>query len=119
MTRAALEENFLGREVLFRQARKPLLEKTQGHYPAPLRALEAVRAGVPEGLREAGSSAEARLFGELVVSPVARRLMEIFFATTALKKDNGTDDPAVKARAGGAVGVLGGGLMGAASPTSP
>ena len=24
--------------------------------------------------------------------------MEIFFATTALKKDNGTDDPAVKAR---------------------
>jgi 3-hydroxyacyl-CoA dehydrogenase/enoyl-CoA hydratase/3-hydroxybutyryl-CoA epimerase len=39
--------------------------------------------------------------------------MGIFFATTALKKDNGTKDPAVKARPVRSVGVLGGGLMGA------
>ena len=38
--------------------------------------------------------------------------MEIFFATTALKKDTGVDDPAVKPRPVRAVGVLGGGLMG-------
>jgi 3-hydroxyacyl-CoA dehydrogenase/enoyl-CoA hydratase/3-hydroxybutyryl-CoA epimerase len=38
--------------------------------------------------------------------------MEIFFATTALKKDNGTDDPAVTPRPVERVGVLGGGLMG-------
>ena len=59
-----------------------------------------------------GLEREARLFGELAVSPIARRLMEIFFATTALKKDNGTGDPAVKARKVERVGVLGGGLMG-------
>ena len=39
--------------------------------------------------------------------------MEIFFAQSALKKDNGVDDPAVKPRPVAKVGVLGGGLMGA------
>jgi 3-hydroxyacyl-CoA dehydrogenase / enoyl-CoA hydratase / 3-hydroxybutyryl-CoA epimerase len=107
----ALEENFLGREVLFRQARKMTLEKTRGHYPAPLRALDAVEYGYRAGFAK-GLEREAKLLGELSVTPVARRLMEIFFATTALKKDNGTDDPAVKPRRVERVGVLGGGLMG-------
>jgi 3-hydroxyacyl-CoA dehydrogenase/enoyl-CoA hydratase/3-hydroxybutyryl-CoA epimerase len=108
---AALEENFLGREVLFRQARKQLLAKTGGHYPAPEKALEAVKHGYDKGF-PAGLEREAKLFGELAVSAVARRLMEIFFATTALKKDNGTPDPSVKPRPVASVGVLGGGLMG-------
>ena len=38
--------------------------------------------------------------------------MEIFFATTALKKDNGVDDPTVKPRPVEKVVVLGAGLMG-------
>jgi 3-hydroxyacyl-CoA dehydrogenase/enoyl-CoA hydratase/3-hydroxybutyryl-CoA epimerase len=38
--------------------------------------------------------------------------MGIFFAQNALKKENGTKDPSVKARPVGSVGVLGGGLMG-------
>ncbi|HEU4383372.1 MAG TPA: fatty acid oxidation complex subunit alpha FadJ [Anaeromyxobacteraceae bacterium] len=109
--RLALEENPLGREVLFRQARRKLLEKTQGRYPAPEKALEAVKHGYDKGF-PAGLEREARLFGELAVSAVARRLMEIFFAQTALKKDNGTPDPAAKPRPVASVGVLGGGLMG-------
>jgi 3-hydroxyacyl-CoA dehydrogenase / enoyl-CoA hydratase / 3-hydroxybutyryl-CoA epimerase len=111
VTRVALEENFLGREVLFRQARKAVLAKTKGHYPAPLRALEAIEHGYQKGFAK-GLEREAQLFGALAVSDVARRLMEIFFATTALKKDNGTDDPSVKPRKVERVGVLGGGLMG-------
>ncbi|MFZ5470589.1 MAG: fatty acid oxidation complex subunit alpha FadJ [Myxococcota bacterium] len=107
----ALEDNPLGRKLLFEQAKKQLFKKTKGHYPAPQKALEAVRVGLEEGM-EAGFSAEARLFGELVVSDVSKRLVEIFFATTALKKENGTDDPKVKARPVRKVGVLGGGLMG-------
>jgi 3-hydroxyacyl-CoA dehydrogenase/enoyl-CoA hydratase/3-hydroxybutyryl-CoA epimerase len=111
LTQLALEENFLGREVVLRQARKQVLAKTKGHYPAPLAALDAVEHGLKHGMA-AGLAREAKRFGELSVSPVARRLMEIFFATTALKKDNGTGDPAVKPRPVERVGVLGGGLMG-------
>lgn len=107
----ALEENPLGRKILFDQAKKQLLKKTHGHYPAPLKALEAIRVGLDDGF-DAGLEAEARLFGELVMSDVSRRLVEIFFATTALKKDNGTDDPKVKPREVKKIGILGGGLMG-------
>jgi 3-hydroxyacyl-CoA dehydrogenase/enoyl-CoA hydratase/3-hydroxybutyryl-CoA epimerase len=108
----ALEENPVGRRILFQQARKALLSKTRGHYPAPEKALEAVRIGVEKGAEE-GYRAEANLFGELVVSEVSRRLVEIFFATNALKKDNGTDDRSVKARPVHKIGMLGAGLMGA------
>ncbi|WP_224364610.1 fatty acid oxidation complex subunit alpha FadJ [Hyalangium versicolor] len=107
----ALEANPLGRKILFDQARKQLLRKTRGKYPAPEKALEAIRVGVESG-RKAGLEAEARLFGELVVSDVSKRLVEIFFATTALKKENGTSNPDVKAREVKKIGVLGGGLMG-------
>jgi 3-hydroxyacyl-CoA dehydrogenase / enoyl-CoA hydratase / 3-hydroxybutyryl-CoA epimerase len=111
-TELALEDNPVGRKVLFDQARKQLLKKTRGKYPAPEKALEAVRAGLEAGL-EKGLEVEARLFGELAVSDVSRRLVEIFFATTQLKKENGTNDPKVHAREVNKVGVLGGGLMGA------
>jgi len=107
----ALEANPLGRKILFDQARKQLLKKTRGKYPAPEKALEAIRVGVESG-RKAGLEAEARLFGELVVSDVSKRLVEVFFATTALKKENGTSDPSVKPREVKKIGVLGGGLMG-------
>jgi len=108
----ALEENPVGRKILFQQARKALLAKTHGHYPAPEKALEAVRIGIEKGADE-GYRAEAQLFGELVVSDVCKRLVEIFFATQALKKDTGVDDPAVKPRKVQKVAMLGAGLMGA------
>jgi 3-hydroxyacyl-CoA dehydrogenase/enoyl-CoA hydratase/3-hydroxybutyryl-CoA epimerase len=108
---ALLEENPLGRSLLFSQAKKQLLKKTRGHYPAPEKALEAMKHGYEKGFAE-GLALEARSFGELAVSDVSRRLVEIFFAQTALKKDSGVADPAVKPRKVERVGVLGGGLMG-------
>jgi 3-hydroxyacyl-CoA dehydrogenase/enoyl-CoA hydratase/3-hydroxybutyryl-CoA epimerase len=108
----ALEDNPLGRKLLFDQAKKQLLKKTHGHYPAPEKALEVIRAGLEHGTR-AGLEAEAAAFGELAVSDVSRRLVELFFASTTLKKENGTKDPKVKGLPVKKLGVLGGGLMGA------
>jgi 3-hydroxyacyl-CoA dehydrogenase/enoyl-CoA hydratase/3-hydroxybutyryl-CoA epimerase len=110
-TELALEDNPLGRAFLFDQARKQLLKKTRGHYPAPERALEVVRIGMDKGM-EAGLKAEAQAFGELLVTDVSHRLREIFFATTELKKDRGVADAAVKAHPVHKLAVLGGGLMG-------
>ena len=106
-----LEDNPLGRKVVFDTARKRLLARTHGNYPAPERALEAVRIGLARP--EDGYAAEARFFGELAVSPQARQLMGIFLATTALKKDTGVADASVTPRPVNKVGVLGAGLMGA------
>jgi 3-hydroxyacyl-CoA dehydrogenase / enoyl-CoA hydratase / 3-hydroxybutyryl-CoA epimerase len=108
----ALEENPVGRKLLFQQARKALLAKTRGKFPAPERALEAVRTGFDKN-HEEGYRAEHEIFGELVVSEVSRRLVEIFFATQALKKDNGTDDASVKGARTTKIAMLGAGLMGA------
>lgn len=106
-----LEDNPLGRKVLFDTARKKLRQKTRGNYPAPEKALEAIRIGASD--TAAGYEAEARLFGELVVSPEAASLMSIFFATTALKKDTGVDDAAIAPRPVESIGMIGAGLMGA------
>ena len=75
------------------QAREAAAQEDRGNYPAPERILDVLeRFGRADGF-EASKEAEAKAFGELVVSETAHRLMEIFFATTALKKDTGVDDP--------------------------
>jgi 3-hydroxyacyl-CoA dehydrogenase/enoyl-CoA hydratase/3-hydroxybutyryl-CoA epimerase len=107
----AIEDNALGRSLLWRQAKAQLLKKTKGHYPAPEAAMDAIRAGVEAGAA-AGYATEARLFGEMCVSEVSRRLVEIFFATTALKKDSGVDNVKQKPLTVEKLGVLGAGLMG-------
>jgi 3-hydroxyacyl-CoA dehydrogenase/enoyl-CoA hydratase/3-hydroxybutyryl-CoA epimerase len=108
----ALTKNPVGRKVLFDQARKQLHKQTRGNYPAQDLIIDIVRTGLEDGF-EAGLAAEARGFGRLLTTPEAANLMSIFFATTALKKDSGVDDPSVKPRAIEKVGMLGAGLMGA------
>lgn len=107
-----LEDNAIGRRVLFQQARKKLLDKTRGNYPAPERIVDAVEAGIEQGFED-GLKLEARFFGELAVSPEANQLMNIFFATQTLKKGSGLGRKKVNPRPIEQVGVLGAGLMGA------
>jgi 3-hydroxyacyl-CoA dehydrogenase/enoyl-CoA hydratase/3-hydroxybutyryl-CoA epimerase len=108
---AALTGNPAGRALLFRTAKAALLRGTKGNYPAPERALEVIAHGIAHGMEE-GLKLEARRFGELAVTDVSRRLVEIFFASTALKKDRGVDDPKIEPRKVERVGILGGGFMG-------
>ncbi|MBN1962253.1 MAG: fatty acid oxidation complex subunit alpha FadJ [Deltaproteobacteria bacterium] len=105
--RAALETNALGQQLLFNQAQKQLFKKTRGNYPAPLKAIEAIQHGLSQG-QKAGLEFEAEQFGMLAVSPQAKALMSLFFATRELKKDSGVD-----ARPVTHLLVQGGGLMGA------
>jgi 3-hydroxyacyl-CoA dehydrogenase/enoyl-CoA hydratase/3-hydroxybutyryl-CoA epimerase len=107
-----LDRSPVGRKIVYAQAEKTVLKKTGGHYPAPLAALEAVRTGLEEGM-ERGLEVERRRFGELAVGTVSRRLVQIFFATSALKKDDGLP-PGVTAtpREVELVAVIGSGFMG-------
>lgn len=111
-----LEDNPIGRAIVFRKARDGVLAKTQGNYPAPLAALRAVQARYERG-REAGYREEARAFGEMAMSDESRQLVFLFFATTALKKDSGVDAPAPTPRPIETLGVIGAGFMGAGIAT--
>ena len=108
-----LERNPLGRRVVFKKARDSVMEKTAGHYPAPLAALDAVQAGYARGF-DAGLKEESRLFGEMAMTDVSRQLVFLFFASNSLKKDPGVDVAEVpRAREVHTLGVLGAGFMGA------
>jgi 3-hydroxyacyl-CoA dehydrogenase/enoyl-CoA hydratase/3-hydroxybutyryl-CoA epimerase len=111
-TSLLLEHNPLGRSVVFKKARESVMQKTHGHYPAPLAALDAVHAGYARGL-EGGLREEARLFGEMAATAVSRQLVFLFFASSALKKDPGVEPPAPPPREVHKLGVLGAGFMGA------
>jgi 3-hydroxyacyl-CoA dehydrogenase / enoyl-CoA hydratase / 3-hydroxybutyryl-CoA epimerase len=109
-------ENLPGaRTVIFRKARSGVLEKTQGLYPAPLRILDVVEQGIDLPLDRA-LALEARAFGELAVTPHARSLTHLFFASTAAKNDpmlDGAGAPVPVER----VAVVGAGFMGAGIAT--
>jgi 3-hydroxyacyl-CoA dehydrogenase/enoyl-CoA hydratase/3-hydroxybutyryl-CoA epimerase len=110
-TSLLLEHNRIGRGLVFKKARESVMEKTHGHYPAPLAALEAVQTGYMRPLE--GMSEEARLFSEVAVSQVSRQLVFLFFASNSLKKDPGVSPPAPAPRHVYKLGVLGAGFMGA------
>ncbi|MEO8089055.1 MAG: fatty acid oxidation complex subunit alpha FadJ [Gemmatimonadales bacterium] len=107
-----LDRTAAGRQLVYRGARKQVLKKSGGHYPAPLAALEAVRVGLEQGIT-AGLAEEHRAFGELAVGDVSRKLVQIFFATTALKKDDGVRPGSAVPRQIRRLGVVGSGFMGA------
>lgn len=106
-----LEKNPAGRAVLFSQAKKMLLEKTKGQYPAPLAALDVVRKTIGKSL-EAGLETEAKVMGDLIITPVCKNLVQIFFRSEAVKKENGTTNTALKGQKISKAAVLGAGVMG-------
>lgn len=106
-----LESTALGRQLLFNLARRQLRTRTGDNYPAPRAIIDCVDYGLIKGLT-VGLQFEAERFGELSQTPEARALLYLYFATTALKKDTGTEQ-GIRSRPIERIGVLGAGLMGA------
>ncbi len=106
------DRSALGQALVLRRARAITLRRTGGHYPAPLAAIDTIRVSLGSGI-ELGLPYEAEQFGRLAVSEVSRRLVDVFFATTALKKDPGVAEPAPAPLPVAQIGVVGAGFMGA------
>ncbi len=107
-----LEDNPVGRSVVFRKARESARKVTKGNYPAPLAAIDAIEQSYA-GDRAKGFATEARLFGEMAVTDVSRQLIFLFFASSALKKDTGVGDAKMALLPVEKIGILGAGFMGA------
>ena len=99
------------RGFIISQARKKTIKLTKGKYPAPIKILDVIEQGMNTDLTSA-LKIEANGFAELLMTPESGQLVNIFFATTELKKDTGVDSGAC-ARNVEKVSVLGAGLMGA------
>ncbi len=102
-----LESVSPGRRIIYSKARETVKARTGGNYPAPLKIIDCVETGTERGL-EAGYRVEENLFDELVRSPVAKQLINLFLAMNELRKS----PPPELVRPVRKIGILGAGLMG-------
>ncbi len=97
------------KNLIFDKARETVLKKSGGHYPAPLKAIEVVKEGISMPLDEA-LRLEAEGFSSLVIDPVAKGLISIFF--TKNEVEGRAKKMAADAREVDRIAVLGAGFMG-------
>ncbi len=107
----ALESNRLTRRIIYDKAAASVFKTTQGHYPAPPKALEAIKVGIERGNR-AGYLLESTFVGELVTGPVCKSLVQLFFATEAVKRAKHVTGREVEPLPVRKAAVLGAGVMG-------
>ncbi len=105
-----LEDTPPGRALVFSRARRDVLRRSKGHYPAPLEILRLVsrtagRSG-PEPFRR-----ESEHFANLAGTPVSKSLIQVFYLTEKYKKFRWTDS-SVTSDGVKKCGVLGAGVMG-------
>lgn len=91
-------------------ARKQVMQKTQGNYPAPLAAIRVIRKTYGGSL-EKGLKVEADAFTQLMVTPESQNLIHVFYLNEKVKKDKGTEGK-VTAKTIAHAGVVGAGVMG-------
>lgn len=104
--------SFVGRGVVFSQARKGILKQTYGHYPAPLKALEVIEQSYGLSDRSKALAIECAGFAEVATTEISKHLIQLFFMMEDVKKRSGVGDSQVKAPSVESLGVLGAGTMG-------
>lgn len=102
-----LEGTPVGRNIIFKKAGEMVQKQTKGNYPAPVKIIDCVETGIAKGF-ENGLKTESKHFGELMVSPESKQLVNLFFAMNAVKKNPLQD----KVNSVNKIGILGAGLMG-------
>ena len=106
-----LEDNSLGRKIVWNQVEKMVQKNTSGKYPAPLAIMQCVQYGLDHGAGDAKYKNEREQFAKLAATPESAALIGIFDGMTQLKKPPVTvADDAKKVET---VAVMGAGLMGA------
>jgi len=75
------------RKLIAYLAKKAILKKTGGHYPAPLKAVEVIEQTLPLSLEE-GLKVELDAFVPLSVSDISKNLIGLFFTSEKLKKEH-------------------------------
>jgi 3-hydroxyacyl-CoA dehydrogenase/enoyl-CoA hydratase/3-hydroxybutyryl-CoA epimerase len=116
--RVRLQNMWPLRPIACRMARKHVLARTQGRYPAPMRAIEAMEQGL-KGSLDAGLENEAEIFGEVSVTAPCKNLLRVFFLRERYSKlvvevpNAGPAATRTMTTPVQKVGVLGAGVMGA------
>lgn len=96
------------RQQIYKTVEEKVKKQTKGLYPAPLKIIDAVKAGLEQG-DDAGYLAESQKFGELALTKESKALMGLYNGQVLCKKNKfGAPQKNVQHLA-----ILGAGLMGA------
>jgi 3-hydroxyacyl-CoA dehydrogenase/enoyl-CoA hydratase/3-hydroxybutyryl-CoA epimerase len=105
-------ESFVGRPIVFSQAKKGVMKMTHGHYPAPLKAIEVIKRTYGSSDREKSMKIEREAFAECASTDISKNLIHVFYLTEMVKKQTGVAGSTAKAKEVKAIGILGAGTMG-------
>jgi 3-hydroxyacyl-CoA dehydrogenase/enoyl-CoA hydratase/3-hydroxybutyryl-CoA epimerase len=108
-----LDDTVPGRRTVLAMARRDVMKRTDGHYPAPLEILDVLRRAGGRSVSDA-LALEARAFGALCATSVHSNLLHVFrlredARKTAHEVPGGVPRPVERMAVVGA-GVMGGGI---------
>ncbi|KAG5277373.1 hypothetical protein AALO_G00116780 [Alosa alosa] len=96
------------RKQIYKTVHGKVMKQSKGLYPAPLKIIECIQAGVEKG-STTGYQTEAQNFGQLAMTNESKALIGLYHGQVSCKKNHfGKPERAVKNLA-----ILGAGLMGA------
>ncbi len=107
-----LENTALGRMMVFSKAKKDVLSKTKGQYPAPLEILKLLSATYGKK-SDLVYTAESKHFARLAVTDVSKNLIHVFYLSEKFKKAHFTSAE-LKSDGIEKCGIVGAGVMGGA-----
>ncbi len=94
--------------LISNMARKAVNKKTNGHYLAPLQAIDVLEETLTKSLED-GLQVELEIFAPLATSDISKNLIELFFTSEQLKKESFST---AKAKFIDTAAVIGVGTMG-------
>lgn len=107
----AAMELFPARMFVIGKWKSGTLEQSDGHYPAPMKAIEVVDQTYGMSDQARALQIEMEAFCEVAVTDVSKNLINVFFLMESVKKKTGVTSD-VKAKPVKSLGVLGAGTMG-------
>ena len=90
--------------LIAKMARREVLKKTAGHYPAPLKAIDVLEETLTMSLEE-GLKVELEAFEPLATSEISKNLIELFFTSESLKKETFSKGEAKPIESAAVIGV--------------
>ena len=106
-----LDRTPFGQPMVLGRARAMIQARTEGHYPAPLAAIEVIERTLRLPL-EAGLAIESARVSDLVVGSVCKNLVRVFELSERAKKDPVVADASVQPATVGRLMLVGAGVMG-------